>query len=162
MGSRKGLCIAGGVVTLVSTFVFSWRFGIETLSGWSILNIANLFSPVSVYNIIALILFICVLVSGALIIVGIKSGAGGLAIAFGIIDVVFASLIIVLWIIPISIPVLDDIMMDSLYYMISHSYSIFGILPLNYDIFLTGVGIGTYLLLIGGILGIVGGASSEV
>ncbi|TFF87665.1 MAG: hypothetical protein EU549_04350, partial [Promethearchaeota archaeon] len=106
MGSRKGLCIAGGVVVLVSTFVFSWRFGIETLSGWSILNIANLFSPISVFNIIALILFICVLVSGALIIVGIKSG--GLAIAFGIIDVIFASFIIVLWLIPIEIPIIDD------------------------------------------------------
>ncbi|MBD3228326.1 MAG: hypothetical protein GF329_09075 [Candidatus Lokiarchaeota archaeon] len=161
MSVRKGLCIAGGAVVLVSTFVFSWMIGSYTLSGWSVLNILNLFSAMTVYDIIALILFICVLISGALIIVGIKSG--GLAIAFGIIDVVFAALVLIDCFIITAVPVVDQIIRDSLYLTIGNTTSILYILPLEWNIFWwPSIGIGTYLLLIGGILGIVGGASSEV
>jgi hypothetical protein len=157
---RKGLCIGGGVVVLVGTFLFGWIIGTFDQVGFlSVLNITNLFSPINLYNIIVLILFICILISGAMILVGIK--AGGLAIAFGIIDVLFAAFVFIDAY--ITVPVISDIT-NTFYVNLTTSYQIFGLIPLHIylPIFHLGsIGLGTLLILIGGILAIVGGASSK-
>ena len=165
MGARKGLLIAAGIITLVSTFLFFWIHGSGYyLNGYSILNIVYFFtfiaSSLSLYemiiSIIALILFICLVIAGIMQLVGIK--VKGLALAFGIIPVVFVAIIFL----SDFIFICDDIIYV-MYYVAADVPIIPGIIPLIIPILeiLPFFDFGTYLLLTGGILAIVGGAMSR-
>lgn len=157
MGAGKVFCILGGIVTLVATYLFTFGnsafypgqyfYGIGL-----ILNIPNLFQSGQVLYIIIAIIGIIFLISGILIILGVKSRA--LAI-IGSIFAIFIGMYFILAIflvIPLEIGQFIGIFLNYELYI--------GILPYHVGLGLTffgTVGLGSYLLVGGGILGLIGG-----
>jgi len=163
MGAGKLLCILGGILTLVSTFLLSWvsfdiggtdyyAYGIGIAK-----NLINMFTdaetlgttlgiPGFVIYIIAGILIVF-LISGIFQLIGIKIRA--LAIIGSIFVVLVGTLIILGVFDVVDAPLwVENIFGDS-------EPIVDGIIP--FDLPLGPVSLGTYTLLAGGILGLVGG-----
>ncbi len=165
MGNGKVFCIISGILTLVSTFILA--FGYEPLTGFAffgigfILNLDNIFGDTSSYavlfggqNIVVYILVVVLflfLVSGLIQIAGIKSRVAAIV---GSILPIFISLIFISDFYDILFP-------DPLTNIVSFFWTeSVGIMPFHLTAGSLGtmeVSLGTYLLLGGGILGIIGG-----
>lgn len=145
MGAGKIFCILGGIVTLLATYLFSFTvffFGIGF-----ILNIPTLFLSGDILIIVMTIIFIIFLLAGLFIILGVKSRA--LAI-IGSIFAIVVSLYFILTIYGVLPPEVGQFII-----MFLHVPLVPNIIPL--DVMLGSVGLGTYLLLGGGVLGLIGG-----
>ncbi len=145
MGAGKIFCILGGIVTLLATFLFSFM-----PSGYGIgfiLNIPTWFSTGDVLIIIMTIVFIIFLFAGIFIILGIKSRA------LAIIGAILAIAVGVYWM--LSISGILPIAVSQFVIMFAHVPLVDNIIPI--DLMLGPYGLGIYLLVGGGVLGLIGG-----
>jgi len=168
MGTGKILSIIGGVLVLVSTFLLAWfTVGAQYAYGINlIMNITTMFTqaaaiavlwgvPTFVIYIVAGF-YILFLISGVLILIGVKIRA--LAIIGAIMPILLCYAIIAgsLSIPPDFYPYISVFLGDAL---------VDGIIPFNLGIGPSAttvlgpviVSLGTYVLLAGGILGLIGG-----
>ncbi|MFX1572604.1 MAG: hypothetical protein ACFFB0_07640 [Promethearchaeota archaeon] len=163
MGAGKVLCILGGIISIVSTFILSWisldiggtdyfAYGIGVVK-----NLMNMFTdaetlgttlgiPGFAIYIIAVILIIF-LISGIFQIIGVKSRA--MAIIGSIFVILVGVLIFLGAFNVVDAPAwVENIFGDS-------EPLVEGIIP--FDLPLGPVSLGTYILLAGGVLGLIGG-----
>ena len=145
MGAGKILCIIGGIITLLATYLFS--FTLFAFGLGFVMNIPILFQSGDPLIITMTIVFIIFLLAGLFIILGVKSRA------IAIIGSVFAIVVSIYFI--LTFYGLMPPVMAQFAIMFLHLPLVLGIIPL--DVMLGPVGLGTYLLLGGGVLGLVGG-----
>ncbi len=162
MGAGKILCIIGGIVTLLATYLFSFGYILNPFpppttlyfSGIGFIqNIILFFQSADPLTIVLAIVFIIFLLAGVFILIGVKSRA--LAIIgslFAIVAGVYFMLSLFM-IIPIEI--------GQGTFMFMGEALVDGIIPLHVGLgsylALIEVGLGTYILIGGGVLGLVGG-----
>ncbi len=157
MGAGKIFCILGGIVTLLACYLFS--FGDFPLLPGAyfyglglFLNIGDVFGSGIALAIVFAILGIILMFSGLLIILGVKSRA------IGIIGSVFAIFMSVWFLLSFYMVFTGDLLLGVTVFV--NLPLVEGIIPLHVglggSIFAT-VGLGTYLLLGGGVLGLIGG-----
>jgi hypothetical protein len=147
MGAGKVFCILGGIVTLLATFLFSFvtnGFGLGF-----VLNIPALFSSGDVLVIIMAIVFIIFLLAGLFIILGVKSRA------IAIIGAILAIVVGVYWM--LSLAGVLPIQVSQFVIMFFHADLVPNIIPVNVTLGPFGYGLGLYLLVGGGVLGLIGG-----
>lgn len=155
MGAGKILCILGGIITLVATFVFSFASAGSFYYYYLglFLNIGTFFEDVKIDVIIMIIVFIIVMLSGILIILGLKSRVP--SIIGGILAIVFA-----VYFILTVYGILDIANIGKYVEVLKYDKALVeGIIP--FDLPLGGevidLSLGTYLMLGGGVLGLIGG-----
>jgi len=156
MGAGKAFAIIGGLLVIVATFILSlYTYGVEYASGINIImNFAELFAG-EIINIVFGVLLIIFMISGILILIGVKSRA--LAIIGALMPLVL-SIFIILG--PLGILDLysyfDPLLGDQL---------VAGIIPYDMPIWpgsgLIQVSLGTYILLVGGLIGLISGFMSR-
>ena len=150
MGAGKVLCILGGIITLISTYLFSFA-SLTPASFYGIgfiLNIPSLFATGDWLFITLTVVFIIFLLAGLFILLGLKSRA--LAIIGSLFAIVVGAYFILTWYV---FGVFSDIGQFSLLFV--DLPLINGIIPLEVPI--GGLSLGTYLLVGGGVLGLIGG-----
>jgi len=168
MGNGKIVCIIGAVLTLLSTYFFA--FGYVPLTGFGffgigfIMNMDNIFEDIFSYSVlfggydivvyILFVLLIFFIISGFIQLAGIKSRAAAI---IGSIMPIFISLVFIANFYDVLFP-------DPIPYITSFFWAqsiVEGIVPLHIFAGTIGtsmqVSLGTYILLGGGILGIIGG-----
>ncbi|MHA1913985.1 MAG: hypothetical protein ACW986_11445 [Promethearchaeota archaeon] len=150
MGSGKVFCIIGGLAALLGVFLFSFSALIPGISLYGIgllLNLASIFTSGEIVLIIVTIVFLIFMFAGLFIIIGVKSrGLAILGSLFAILLSVYILLVIV-----VSLP--PDFAQFILIFL--EQDLVDGIIPLSVP--LGDLSLGTYLLLGGGILGLIGG-----
>ncbi|MFX0008333.1 MAG: hypothetical protein ACFFAV_16605 [Candidatus Hermodarchaeota archaeon] len=147
MGAGKVFCILGGIVTLLATFLFSFvtnGFGLGF-----VLNIPALFSSGDVVVIIMAVVFIIFLLAGLFIILGVKSRA------IAIIGAILAIVVGVYWM--LSLAGVLPIQVSQFVIMFLHVDLYPPFIPVNVTLGPFGWGLGLYLLVGGGVLGLIGG-----
>jgi hypothetical protein len=159
MGAGKALAVIGGLLVIVATFLLTlYASGGQFASGINlVMNIMTLFSATDIWGWVFVVVFIIFLLSGILILIGVKSRA--LAIIGALVPLVL-SIFIILG--PLGI--------------LSDMYSYFGpmlgdqlvpdIIPFDLqlwpsDVALGTVSLGTYILLVGGLFGLISGFMSR-
>lgn len=147
MGAGKVLCILGGIITLLATFLFS--FATNGFGLGFVLNIPALFSSGDVLIIIMAIVFIIFLLAGLFIILGVKSRA------IAIIGALLAIVVGVYWM--LSLAGILPIQVSQFVIMFFHVDLVPNIIPVNVTVGPYSWGLGLYLLLGGGVLGLIGG-----
>ena len=146
MGAGKILCIIGGIVTLLATYLFSFATPLVFGLGF-VMNIPMWFSTGDPLIITMTIVFIIFLFAGLFIILGVKSRA------IGLIGSIFAIVVSVYFL--LTFYGLLPLIVGQFALLFTHLPLVMGIIPL--DVFLGGASLGTFLLLGGGILGLIGG-----
>ena len=157
MGAGKIFCIIGGIVTLLACFLFS--FGDFPLFPGSyffglglFLNIGDIFASGLVLAIVFAILGIILMISGLLIILGVKSRA------IAIIGSIFAIFMSVWFLLSFYLVFTGDLLLGVTVFV--NVPLVEGFIPLHVGLggtLFATVGLGTYLLLGGGVLGLIGG-----
>jgi hypothetical protein len=147
MGAGKVLCILGGIITLLATFLFSFVSGGYGL-GFA-LNIPLLFSSGNVLAIIMTIVFIIFLLAGIFIILGVKSRA------IAIIGAILAIGVGVYWM--LSFAGFLPPQVAQFIFFFGHADLVPNIIPVTVTVGPFGWGLGLYLLVGGGVLGLIGG-----
>jgi len=145
MGSGKIFCILGGIVTLLATYLFSFTTFIFGLG--LVMNMTTWFQTGNTLIIIMTIVFLIFLFAGLFIILGVKSRA------IAIIGSVFAIAVAVYFM--LSFYGVLPIEISQFVIIFLHIPLVPNIIPL--DVMIGTVGLGTYLLLGGGVLGLIGG-----
>ena len=159
MGAGKVLILIGGLLTLASTFFLTFFGVVGTVYGFGlgfIFNLPDIFTDADVYAFvmgtetmivyILLIVYIVFVISGVLQLIGMASRV--VAIIGSILPIVIAVLFIL-----IGLNILD---FESYTMLFWHESIVDGILP--FDIALGDLGsLGTFTLLAGGVLGLIGG-----
>ncbi|MEJ2251140.1 MAG: hypothetical protein P8Y70_15405 [Candidatus Lokiarchaeota archaeon] len=145
----KILSAVGGIITLVSTFLLSLMAFTSTsfASGLGFaINLPDLFTSGDMLLIILAIVLIIFLVSGVLQIIGIANRAS--AIVGSILPILVAIFFIIyaFGVIPSDIAIYLDVFSGEQY---------FGFLPYHLQIW--ELGLGTFTLLGGGVIGLIGG-----
>ncbi|NVM17668.1 MAG: hypothetical protein HWN80_08115 [Candidatus Lokiarchaeota archaeon] len=149
MRTGKIFCIIGGLLVLVATYLLTFsQFHMTYTYGLGLIqNLGFIFGQGDIVDIIIAILFVIFLFSGFLLVIGVKSRATAIIGSFLAIGM-------------------------SVYILYIHYYGIFsvfftkflfftelplvdGIYPLH--IAIDRVGLGTYVLLSGGVIGLIGG-----
>jgi hypothetical protein len=152
MGAGKILCIIGGIVTLLATFLFSFA-SIAPAHFYYIaflMNFSAYFDVLTVVQIIFVILFLIIMVSGVFILIGMKVRA--LAIIGGILAIFMG----VYWLLTIYVDWWLEI--ESLVLLFADLAIVEGFIPLAVPLDpATGMALGTILFLAGGVLGLIGG-----
>ena len=167
MGSGKLFCFIGGILTLVSTLVLS--FGVYPITGMTffgigfIMNLDNIFEDTFSYAVlfggqyfvvyILVVILIIFLISGFIQLAGIKNR---LAAIVGSILPIFISLLFISYVYDILFP---DSLTNIMIFFWNESI-VENVVPLHVAIGTVGsleVSLGTFLLLGGGSLGIIGG-----
>ena len=167
MGSGKLFCFIGGILTLVSTLVLS--FGVYPITGMTffgigfIMNLDNIFEDTFSYAVlfegqdfvvyILVVILIIFLISGFIQLAGIKNR---LAAIVGSILPIFISLLFISYVYDILFP---DSLTNIMIFFWTESI-VENVVPLHVAVGTVGpleVSLGTFLLLGGGILGIIGG-----
>ena len=149
MGAGKIFCILGGIVTLLATFLFSFA-GTAPIYLYYIGLLRNLgiwFGTGDIVIIIMIVVFLVVMLSGVFILVGVKSRV--LAIIGSILAIALGAYLMLSFfgILPIDVSQFALLFVgDAL---------VEGIIPLNVP--LGDASLGTYLMLVGGVLGLIGG-----
>ena len=149
MRSGKSFCIFGGLLVLVATYFLTfsqWHMTYSYGLGL-ILNLGPIFEQGDIENIIIAIIFVIFLFSGFLLILGVKSRATAIigslfAIGMGIF------IIYIHYEAVLSVPF-------SKFLFFTELPLVEGIYPLH--IAIDRVGLGTYVLLGGGVIGLIGG-----
>lgn len=168
MGNGKIFCFIGAILTLVATFILG--FGYVPLTGFGffgigfLMNIDNIFEDTFSYSvlfggqdIVVYILFVVLLIfliSGFIQLAGIKNR---IAAIIGSLLPIFISLVFISYFYDVLIP-------EPVTYITSFFWNLAiveGVLPLHVIAGTTGtsmeVSLGTYILLSGGVLGLIGG-----
>jgi len=167
MGSGKLFCFIGGILTLISTLVLS--FGVYPITGMTffgigfIMNLDNIFEDTFSYAVlfggqdfvvyILVVVLIIFLISGFIQLAGIKNR---LAAIVGSILPIFISLLFISYIYDILFP--DDL--TNIMILFWTEPILENIVPLHVAVGAVGpleVSLGTFLLLGGGILSMIGG-----
>ncbi|MFX1363857.1 MAG: hypothetical protein ACFFCE_14250 [Promethearchaeota archaeon] len=156
MGAGKILCIIGGIITLATTFLLS--FASDAIYYYYYIglfqNIGDIFENADMDVIILTIVFIVVMLSGVLIILGVKSRVP--SIIGGILAIVFA-----VYFILVGFDILDITEIGKYVGVFAYDEALVeNIIP--FDLPLGGgdfieISLGTYLMLGGGVLGLIGG-----
>ncbi|MBY8984269.1 MAG: hypothetical protein KGD65_04310 [Candidatus Lokiarchaeota archaeon] len=154
MGAGKIFCILGGIITLLATFLFSLA-SFEILPGvyfylyfiGFLRNIGAIFSSGEMIIIIVAIVFLVCMISGFLILGGVKSRA--IAIIGSILAIMLGAFLVLAFynVLP------PDVTIYIL--LLFNDALVAGIIPL--DVSLGVASLGTFLFLGGGILGLIGG-----
>jgi hypothetical protein len=144
----KILSAIGGIVVVVSTFLLSLDGALPFVySGLNFaINIPTLLTSGDVIAIIGTIVFIVFLASGVFLLVGIASRA--MAIIGSILPILVSILFILANIIALPAEILQFV-----FFFFGEQY--FGFLP--FHLLIWEVGLGTFTLLAGGVLGLIGG-----
>jgi hypothetical protein len=148
MGAGKILCIIGGIITLLATYLFSFATPFIFGLGF-VMNVPLWFSTGDILIIIMTIVFIIFLLAGLFIILGLKSRA------IAIIGSIFAIVVAVYFI--LSFFGMLPLVVSQFVLLFVHPPLVPGIIPLDVPLGLVGPSLGTYLLLGGGVLGLIGG-----
>ena len=154
MGAGKIFCILGGIITLLATFLFSLA-SFEIFPGVFVYlyfigflqNLGAIFSSGEMIIIIVAIVFLVCMISGFLILGGVKSRA--IAIIGSMLAILLGAFLVLAFynILPPDI---------AIYILLLFNDALVpGIIPL--DIPLGVASLGTFLFLGGGILGLIGG-----
>jgi hypothetical protein len=157
MGTGKIFCILGGIVTLVAMYIFSFGDfpflpGTYFYSIGFMLNIPNIFGSGQILWIILAIVGIIFLVSGIFIILGVKSRV------IAIIGSIFAIGMGVYFILTIFLVLPAEA--GQFIALFLYPALVDGIVPFHFGLGSTAfgsVGLGSYLLVGGGVLGLIGG-----
>jgi hypothetical protein len=159
MGAGKALAVIGGLLVIVATFLLTlYASGGQFASGINlVMNIMTLFSATDIWGWVFVVVFIIFLLSGILILIGVKSRA--LAIIGALVPLVLSIFIILgpLGILADFYSYFDVMLGDQL---------VAGIIPYDLglwpsDAALGTVSVGTYILLVGGLLGLISGFMSR-
>ena len=160
MGAGKALAVIGGLLVIVATFLLSlFASGGQFASGINlVMNIMTLFTGAAeIMDWVFVVIFIIFLLSGIFILIGVKSRA--LAIIGAIVPLVLSIFIILgpLGILADFYSYFDVMLGDQL---------VAGIIPYDLglwpsDAALGTVSVGTYILLVGGLLGLISGFMSR-
>ncbi len=145
MGAGKIFCILGGIIALVATFWISYMPNGYGLALW--INMVTLFQSGDVLVIIMTIVFLFATLAGLFILIGIKSRA------LAIIGAIFAIAMGVYWM--LSISGVLPIEVSQFVLMFVGPDLVGDIIP--FDLMLGPYGLGTYLIVGGGVLGLIGG-----
>ncbi|MFX1418881.1 MAG: hypothetical protein ACFE9N_08180 [Promethearchaeota archaeon] len=157
MGAGKIFCIIGGIVTLLACFLFSFGDfpplpGVYFYGLGLFMNIGDIFALGNALAIVFVILGIILMISGLLIILGVKSRV------IAIIGSIFAIFMSVWFLLSFYLVFTGDLLLGVTVF--AYIPLVDGFIPLHVGlggtIFAT-VGLGTYLLLGGGVLGLIGG-----
>jgi hypothetical protein len=150
MGAGKVFCILGGIIAIVATFLFSFA-AVGPAYFYTIglfLNLTTWFSTGDILIIIMCVVFLILMIGGFLILGGVKVRA------LAIIGSIFAIVESVYFILTFYVfGIFSDIGQFSILFV---AFSLVeGFVPVN--VALGSVSLGTYLLLGGGVLGLIGG-----
>jgi hypothetical protein len=159
----KTLSVIGGILALLGTFVFAWAVWIFPSSGYGLLNISDIITTINamtgsdvVIGYICLILLILTSISGIMILIGAK--IKGLAIFFGLVATVMGLLMILVMVLDLG----DlDLFMLEFFIFGMRDYIVVNVLPYVFQIGTTGIYLGQIFLLVGGLLGLIGGATTK-
>lgn len=155
--SGKILLMVGGVLSLLGVFVFCWYEDMgDSLSGYSLRYIADVFSMISgapALVWVAVILILLTFISGLFILLGIKVRA--LAIIFGLIST-FLTICWVLYWFDVGGTFIEDIINPTEIWVTTSLSAGFPI-----SLLLGEIQLGAYLSLAGGILGLIGGFANK-
>ncbi len=159
MGAGKVLILIGGIITLASTFFLAFFAVLGSIYGFGlgfIFNIPDIFSNADGYALvmdtevmivyILTIVYIVFAISGILQLIGLASRP--VAIIGSILPIVMGILILL-----ITFGILDDF--SSYTFLFWHDSVVDNILPFHLAI--GDASLGTYTLLVGGVLGLIGG-----
>ena len=149
MGARKISYIIGGLITLLSTYLFTFHLyfpGVHFYGIGFIMNIPTFFTSGDILVIIMAIVFVFFLLSGIFILIGLKSRT--LAVIGSLLAIVAGVYFILVFYIGI-------LGIDQFAFMFLNLELIEGIIPFNIPI--GTVSIGPSLVLVGGLLGLIGG-----
>jgi len=158
MGAGKIFCILGGIVALLGTLFFSF-YSIEILPGvyWTgygiglFLNFVDIFQSGNILAIVFTILFAIGVISGVLILIGVKSRA------LAIIGSIFALILGIILFLNVGLTISLGFEIDSTVLYFVENPIVDGILPFDLPLGLNALSLGTVLLVGGGVLGMVGG-----
>ncbi|MFX1374413.1 MAG: hypothetical protein ACFFA0_01240 [Promethearchaeota archaeon] len=149
MGAGKIFCIIGGIITLLGTFLFSLAgaapFYLSYLGFLE--NLATWFSSGDVLIIIMTVLFLIFMISGVFILIGLKVRA--LAIIGGIFGIIVGIYFL------LSLYGVLPFEASQFILLFFNDALVPGIIPL--DVPLGDASLGTYFMLGGGVLGLIGG-----
>jgi hypothetical protein len=159
----KTLSIVGGVFALLGTFVFAWTTWVWPSSGYGILRIADILDAINamtgsdqIIGWICFILFILTVISGLMILIGAK--VKGLAIFFGLVALVMGLIMIMVMLLDLG----DlDFFMFEFFIFGMHDFLVTDVFPMVFQIGTTGIYLGQIFLLVGGLLGLIGGATTK-
>ncbi len=149
MGARKISYIIGGLIILLSTYLFTFHLyfpGVHFYGIGFIMNIPTFFTSGDILVIIMAIVFVFFLLSGIFILIGLKSRT--LAVIGSLLAIVASVYFILVFYIGI-------LGIDQFAFMFLNLELIEGIIPFNIPI--GTVSIGPSLVLVGGLLGLIGG-----
>jgi hypothetical protein len=149
VGARKISYIIGGLMTLISTYFFTFHLyfpGVHFYGIGFIMNIPSFFTSGDILVIIMAIVIIMFLLSGVFILIGLKSRT--LAIIGSLLCIVGGVYFILVFYMGIS-------GIDQFAFMFLNLELIGGIIPFNIPI--GTVSVGPSLVLAGGLLGLIGG-----
>ncbi|MHA2399719.1 MAG: hypothetical protein ACXADU_12635 [Promethearchaeota archaeon] len=150
MGSGKVFCIIGGLAALLGTFLFSFVTAAPGISLYGLglyLNLIDIFTSGDILGISVTVLFLLFTLAGIFILIGVKSR--GLAIVGSLCAIILSvyMLLVIIFTLPIEI--------SQYIFIFLENDIVDGILPLAVP--LGNLSLGTYLLLGGGVLGLIGG-----
>ncbi len=155
MGAGKVFCILGGILTIVATFLFSFAHtGI--LSYYYIglfLDLASVFQSGELIWIVMMLVFIVIMLSGILILLGVKSRAASIVGSLLAIILAMYFILTLYDIIPNEIGQYINVFAEEALIDDLIPFEI----PLGGGTSGIEVSLGTYLMLGGGILGLIGG-----
>ncbi len=150
MGSGKVFCIIGGLAALLGTFLFSFVNPAPGISLYGIglyLNLIDIFTSGDILGIVISVVILIFTLGGIFILIGIKSR--GLAIIGSLFAILLSVYMLLVFIFTLPIEI-------SQYIFVFLEFDIVdGILPLAVPV--GDLSLGTYLLLGGGVLGLIGG-----
>lgn len=160
----KSLSIVGGIIVLLGTFVFAWSEWFYPSSGYGVfINFTDIIDTINsltgsdvIVGWICFILLILTSISGIMILIGAK--VRGLAIFFGLIATVMGLLIILA--ILLDLGDLDVFIFEFLVFGLA-DYIVPNAIPYVLALGTSGLYLGQILLLAGGLLGLVGGATTK-
>jgi len=156
MGAGKILCIIGGILTLLGTFLFSFGdfpfLGVQFYGIAFFMNLQGIFMSANALFIIFGILGFIFIISGVFIILGLKSRA--IAIIGSIFSLVYGVMFMLILFLVLPLETVQFITVFANFPLVA------GVIPVHVVLgqsLAFGVGLGTYFLIGGGVLGLVGG-----
>ncbi len=160
----KALSIIGGILALLGSFVFAWSIWFYPASGYGVFvnftDIIDILNSLTGSDVIigwiCFILLILTSISGIMILIGAK--VKGLAIFFGLVATVMSILIIL--VVLLDLGDLDAFILEFLVFGMT-DYIVPDLIPYVFQIGSTGIYLGQIFLLVGGLLGLVGGATTK-
>ncbi|MFW9901711.1 MAG: hypothetical protein ACFFC1_03645 [Promethearchaeota archaeon] len=153
MGAGKILCILGGILALVATFVLTFYNHLLGIgSGYGIfLNLVTYMQTSTILAIIFTIVFVISAISGIFILIGVKSRA------MAIIGSIFVLVLGILLLITPGLQIVISADIETALQAFITDFSLGGFIPYDLPIGFGDLSLGWAVLLGGGVLGLIGG-----